>query len=137
MPAPPPPPAAGTWEAVPLTSRARSMGRAGGAIAAKLTDLQEELASCFTYEGQARRGSGVVTTVQDAAPMDDHGAIVLVLQLEGQGNGYRIVDAPVETRGGAGDELLACAQSVLRGHVLEVPGAQPGQRYRLLHQLQP
>jgi hypothetical protein len=132
-----PAPPAGSWEAVPVTARAKSLGRLGGAVAAQLMEFRDQLTTCFTYEAQARLGSGAVTHVQDASPMDDHGSIVLVLQLEGQQGGFRIVDAPVETRGPAGDELLACAQSVLRGKVLAVPGAQPGQKVRLLHQLVP
>lgn len=134
---PPPPPPRDSWEAVPITARAKSLGRMGGLVAARLNELRDELTTCFTYEAQAQRGSGPVSTVRDAAPMDDTGSIVLVLQLEGQQGGLRIVDAPVETRGPAGDELLACAQSVLRGKVLEVPGATPGAKYRLLHTLTP
>jgi hypothetical protein len=135
--APAPPPPKGSWEAVPITARPRNLGRLGGLVLARLNDLHDELTACFTYEAQAQRGSGPVSTVRDAAPMDDSGGIVLVLQLEGQAGGFRIVDAPVETRGPAGDELLACAQSVLRGKVLEVPGAVPGSKYRLLHALTP
>jgi hypothetical protein len=134
---PPPPPPKGSWEAVPITAKARSLGRVGGLVLARLNELHDELTACFTYEAQAQRGSGPVSMVRDAAPMDDTGSVVLVLQLEGQPGGYRIVDAPVETRGPAGDELLACAQGVLRGKVLEVPAAVPGSRYRLLHLLTP
>lgn len=137
VPAPQGPPPKDSWEAVPVTGRARSLGRMGGAIAARLTDLRDDLSRCFTYEAQAQLGSGQVTEVRDAAPLDDHGGIVLMLQLEGQAGGLRVVDAPVETRGPAGDELLACAQRTLRGRVLAVPGAVPGQRIRLLHPLIP
>lgn len=134
---PPPPPARDSWEAVPITARAKSLGRLGGLISARLAEIHDEVTTCFTHEAQARHGAAAVTTVKDAAPMDDTGSIVLVLQLEGQAGAIRIVDAPVETRGGAGDELLACAQSLLRGKVLDVPGAVAGKKYRLLYPLIP
>jgi len=132
-----PPPPRGSWEAVPITSRAKALGRLGGLIQAKLNDLQDDLRTCFTAEAQARHGGGAISTVRDAAPMDDTGTLVLVLQLEGQPGAIRIVDAPVETRGPAGDQLIACAQDFLRGRVLEVPGAAPGAKYRLLFPLMP
>jgi hypothetical protein len=133
----PPPPPRDSWEAVPITSRARSLGRLGGLIQARLNEFHDELRACFTAEAQALRGGGSVTMVRDAAPMDDTGTLVLVLQLEGQAGAMRIVDAPVETRGPAGDELIACAQAFLRGRVLDVPGASAGTRQRLLFPLIP
>jgi len=133
-PLPPPP---GSWEAVPLTSRAKSLGRQGGLIQARLNDLQDDLRKCFQADVQARHGGAAISTVRDAQPMDEAGSLVLVLQLEGQAGSVRVVDAPVETRGGAGDELIACAQNLLRGRVLDVPGAAAGTKYRLLFPLAP
>jgi hypothetical protein len=115
-----------------VTARSRSLGRVGGLIQVRLNELQDELRGCFTAEGQARHGGGAITTNQDGASMDDAGNLVLILQLEGQPGGVRVVDAPLESRGPAGDELIACAQGFLRGRTLDVPGAQPGARYRLL-----
>ena len=135
--APPPPPPRGSWEAVPITARAKALGRVGGLIQARLNDLQDDLRTCFTADAQARHGGELVTTVKDAAPMDDAGTLVLVLQLEGQAGSVRIVDAPVESRGPAGEELIACAQNLLRGKVLDVPNVAAGTKYRLLFPLMP
>jgi len=132
-----PPPPAGSWEAVPITARARSLGRQGGLIQARLNDLQDDLRTCFQADVQVRHAGTAVSVVKDAQPMDDAGTLVLVLQLEGQDGSVRVVDAPVETRGGAGDELIACAQDFLRGRVLDVPGTKPGTRTRLLFPLMP
>jgi hypothetical protein len=46
-----------------------------------------------------------------------------------------IVDAPVETRGNASDGLIACAQQVLRGAVVDAPTAKSGERYRVRYPL--
>lgn len=132
-PAPPP----GSWEAVPITARSRALGRMGGLIQSKLNELQDELRGCFTAEGQARHGGGPITTSLDGGSMDDAGNLMLVLQLEGQPGGVRVVDAPLEARGPAGDELIACAQGLLRGRTFEVPGARAGSRYRLLFPVVP
>jgi hypothetical protein len=123
---------------VPISARAKSLGRVGALIQARLNDLQDDLRACFTADEQARSGGTRITTAKDAGALDDAGTVlVLVLQLEGQAGAVRIVDAPLETRGPAGDELIACAQNFLRGRVLDVPGATAGTKFRLLFPLSP
>ena len=136
-PAPPPPPK-GSWEAVPVSSfRARSAGGLGAAVQAELNELHDAIAACFDEESQARHGQGTVAAVKDALPPDETGVIALVLQLETRNGEVVVVDAPVETRGDASDGTLACAQGLLRGRVLPVPGAKYGERHRYRYQLTP
>lgn len=133
---PPPKPPEGSWEAVPQAARASALGPVvGGAVGRGLNGLQPLLSACFDEVTQARHGQTPYTTTQDAQPLEDYGTTILVLELEtGQGV-VRIADAPVETRGGASDGLIACAQRVLRGRSFEAPGALPGNRHRLLFTL--
>ncbi len=52
-----------------------------------------------------------------------------MLELESPDRGqYRIVDAPVKSRGGLADAVLSCVQSILRGAVVTAPAARPGER---------
>ena len=134
---PPPTPPDGSWEAVPPVARAAALGPLGGAIGRGLNEIQPRLAACFDEDVQARHGRTRFTETQDYAPMPDHGTTVLMLQIETLSGGARIVDAPLEARGGASDGLVACAQGVLREQKFEVPGATPGARHRLLYSLLP
>jgi len=133
----PPPPPVGSWEAVPIARRAGALGKAGTALGQELNELQGELSACFDEDTQARHGTSPVATVQDRSPQADAGVTVLMLELETMNGAVRIVDAPVEARGMASDGLLACAQSKLRGRVVQSPGTLAGERYRLLHTLLP
>ena len=133
----PPPPAQGTWEAVRIAPRPASLGKVGVALGQGLNELHPALSACAEEDAQSRHGTSAISAVQDSQPADDAGVPVLVLQLETMTDAIRIVDAPVETRGGASDGLLACAQSKLRGRVVEAPGTVAGQRYRLLYTLLP
>jgi hypothetical protein len=134
-PAPTPP--EDSWEAVPPTARAASMGPVGGAVGRGLNELKDLVGACFDEDVQARHGLTRFTQTLDHAPMPDNGTTVLMLQIETRAGGARIVDAPLETRGGASDGLVACAQRVLRGRTFEVPDATAGGRYRLLYPLLP
>ncbi len=131
----PPPPAEGTWEAVPQVARAAEAGPVGAAVGRELNELQPRLAACFDEDRQARHGRDRVSRSGDALPMDDTGTTILVLQVEAGGGRARIVDAPVETQGGASDGLVACAQQVLRGHVVPTPAATDPARSRILFTL--
>ncbi len=135
----PPRPAAaeGTWESVPQSARANALGKIGGGVGRELNELHPEIEACFDEATQARFGRQAVSRTQDYAPMDDTGSTILMLNLETQYDGVRIVDAPVEVQGPAADGLVACAQQVLRGRVLQVPGARPGAKHRLLYPLNP
>jgi len=130
----PPKPPKGSWEAVPPSARAATLGPVGAAVGRELIDLQPRLAACFDEVSQARNGQQPVSETQDGT-LAEGGATVLMLELETSPDEVRIVDAPLESRGGASDGLVACAQRVLRGHRLAAPGAKPGQRFRLLHNL--
>jgi hypothetical protein len=133
----PPKPPEGSWEAVPLAARPAAAGPQGAALGRELNELQPRLSACFDEDAQARHGQEKFTTVRDAAPMEDNGATILVLEVEELSGQLRIVDAPVETRGAASDGLIACAQRVLRGHTVAAPGSAAGKRHRALFPLQP
>jgi hypothetical protein len=134
----PPPPPPGSWEAVPVAARGRYLGRSGASLKAQLRELQPEISACFDEDVQARHGpSGVV----EAAPRDqvegEGSRPVLILQIETSVGEMRIVDAPVRSRGTAGDGLIACAQRVLRGRTFAASVSRPGERIRLLYPLYP
>lgn len=127
-------PPKGSWEAVPVVARPAALGPPGGAIGRGLIELQPRLAGCFDEDTAARFGPTPPTVAQDAS-MSETGATVLVLHVETGGGEARIVDAPVETQGGASDGVVTCAQNVLRGQRFALPQATPGGKYRLLHPL--
>lgn len=130
-------PPKGSWEAIPVAARPSALGAVGAAIGRGLNNLDAELAPCFDELTQARYGRESHSAVRDAEPMDDRGVTILVLEVEVGGGRARIVDAPVETRGGASDGLIACAQRVLRGRTFEVPAAERPERFRLQWSLTP
>ncbi len=134
---PPPRPPPGSWEAIRPAARPAELGPVGAAIGRELNELHPSLSACFDEVTQARYGQQGYSSVGDYARTDDHGTTVLMLEVETLQGQVRIVDAPVETRGGASDGLLACAQRVLRGHVVQVPEAKPGSRHRMLFTLLP
>ncbi len=146
-PPPPPPPTipavprpeppAGSWEAVEPRARASDLGALGPAIGRELNELHDKVGVCFDEDVQARHGGRPPTEVQGFNSLEESGVPVLMLQLETGHDQVRIVDAPVETRGHAGDGLLSCAQHVLRGKSLAVPGASAGTRLRLMYPLIP
>ena len=129
--APPPPPDPDSWEAVAPVGRLGALRGIGGAIGRELNELQPRLADCFTEESQAQHGQVAFSRVQDAQLPDESGTTLLMLQLETRAGQVVIVDAPLETRGGASDGLIACAQRVLRGVVIPEPAAKSGARYRV------
>jgi len=132
---PPTVPPEGSWEAVPPVSRLSALGPVGAGIGRELAEMQPHLAGCFSAASQARYAGQGVTSVNDEAPLDDSGTTILMIQLETMEGSVRIVDAPVETRGGAKDALIACVQQALRGQVLPVPQARAGARHRVLFPL--
>ena len=104
----------------------RAPGRATGSPGAprrrprpQLNELQPRAVACFDEETQAQHGQypvsrdprrplqGWTSAADDppSQPGDPAGPV-------------RIVDAPVESQGAACDGLVACAQRILRGHVL-------------------
>jgi hypothetical protein len=131
-PAPPRPPA-GTWEAIPPVARPAALGPLGAALHAGLQELQPRISDCF--QRGARAGQGVTAVKEEYVALPDTGATVLMLEVEALPGQVRIADAPVETRGGASDGLIACAQQVLRGQAFPARVASPGARHRVLYPL--
>ncbi len=141
VPGPPPvmgpPPAEapkGSWEAVPVVARASALGPLAGPVGRGLLELQPQLAACFDEDTAARFGTQPRTIAKDASN-SDRGTPALVLQIETAGGEARIVDAPLDTQGGASDGVIACAQTVLRGRRFPAPGAPPGAKYRVMQPL--
>jgi len=127
---------AGTWEAVAPVARAGALGPAGVALHQGLGSLEPRLSECFDEVVQARHGQSPTSAVnEDFASVAEGAATILMLQVETLQDAVRIVDAPVESRGRAGDGLIACAQRVLRGQTFPAAGVKPGARHRLIYQL--
>ncbi len=134
----PPPPDAGSWEAIPAASRPNRMGPIGPVLANELSEvLQPRLAQCFDEETQSRFGQTPVSRPLNGREADDAGTILLVLNVEVSPGQVRIADAPVEQQGPASDGTVACAQRVLRGHVVRTPVATDTRRVRMAFQLHP
>ena len=132
---PPPPPDPNSWEAVAPAGRLSALRGIGGAVGRELNEIRPRLEPCFEEETQSRFGQVPISRTGDAQPIGDEGVVVLMLQLETRPGQVVIVDAPVETRGNASDGLIACAQQVLRGAVVDVPTAKSGERYRVRYPL--
>ncbi|MBI5069156.1 MAG: hypothetical protein HZB56_13045 [Deltaproteobacteria bacterium] len=132
----PPPPE--SWEAVPVSARAASLGTLGAAVGRSVNALQPQLAACWA-EADARGGAVAptdnYTETREGEPPPDATTTILVLQVESHTDELQIVDAPVEAQGTASYGVVACAQRVLRGHRVPAPGVQAGQRYRILQPL--
>lgn len=136
-PAPPPPPV-GSWESVKPVGRLANLGPVGHAVNRGIAQLGPQLGACFDETTQARYGqTGYTAAKEEYAAVDENGSTIFMLQLETLDGQVRIVDAPVESRGGASDGLLSCAQSVLRGQTFASPGAKPGSRMRVPYNLAP
>lgn len=135
IPASPPP--SDAWEALVPVEGAEALGDIGPAFAAALRESFGALEQCFEDASAARyASSGAVPTVsRDSSGSEMRGPPVLLLEFETMSGAVRIVDAPVGTRGTATDGVVLCAQSVLRGMRIDVPGARPGQRYRMRYAL--
>jgi hypothetical protein len=127
-----------SWEAVGITSsRGRPGDKAMAAVGRELNDLHETLSGCFDPATAARFGSAGITEVKGEEAEEDLGTTVFVLQLETRRDAVRVVDAPVQARGGASEETVACVQATLRGKTFEAPGTRGGERKRLQYRLIP
>jgi len=131
----PAPPPEDSWEAIPLATRPAKLGRIGPAVANELNELQPRLALCFDEETQARHGQLPVSRALDGTTRGEGPTAVLHLNLEVQPGEIRIVDAPVGSQGQVSDGLVACAQRILRGHVLRTPAAKEPAHFRLIFPL--
>jgi hypothetical protein len=138
--APPAPPPRGSWENVNPVGGPAELGAIGPAVAAALNGASARLAQCFDPSVEARHASSgaLPALARDGTTVAGDGVpAVLFLELETLDGGVRIVDAPVETQGAAGDGVVLCAQQALRGLVLDAPAARPGARHRLRYPLLP
>ncbi len=126
-----------SWEAVPTAARPNRLGAIGPVMANELNELQPRLALCFDEENQARHGHLLVSRPLDGRTAQESGVTLLVLLLEMQPGQIRIADAPVESQGKASDGLVACAQRILRGHVIPTPAVGAPGRARLIFPLNP
>ncbi len=134
---PPERPAAGTWEAVPMASRAAGLGAMGATVMEDLAELQDRIGGCFDENVQARHGRTPVSRSPRSTTDWGEGPAMLVLQIETRPGEARIVDAPVVSQGDASDGLIACAQQILRGHVIPLPGHTTTGKARLVFPLVP
>ena len=144
VPTPPSPAVLGTspapsdsWEALEPVGSAEEMGDIGPAFAKALSESFAALGQCFegaTSERYAASGA-VPRMAKDSSSSEMLGTPVLMLEFETMTDAVRIVDAPAGTRGSVGDGVILCAQSVLRGMRVDVPGARPGRRYRMRYAL--
>ena len=117
------------WESAPVLTAARREGEvgAGGEVLARLEELKPRLSPCYA-EADTRPGATPPTTWGDGAQSEGDEP-VFVLELESPDRGqYRIVDAPVKSRGRLEDGVLSCVQTILRGAVVPAPSARPGER---------
>ena len=117
-------------EGRPSASGAPARGRdlhGTASIAARLDELKPRLAQC--YEG-ARPGAnppGGSPAPESERPVPP----VFLLELESSGEHYRIVDANVDSRGGAEDAVLECMQTVLMNATIPTPGPETVDRVAL------
>ncbi|HYS82306.1 MAG TPA: hypothetical protein VEM76_16475 [Anaeromyxobacteraceae bacterium] len=120
------------WEGAPVLTAARRGGETGAGETAlvRLEELKPRLSPCYEAEAETRPGATPPTTWGDGDGAQSEGSeAVFVLELESPDRGqYRIVDAPVKSRGGLADAVLSCVQSILRGSVVTAPAARPGER---------
>jgi hypothetical protein len=114
---------------VPVNSFA-SLGKIGPGLRTALYEHSDDLlAQCSGGRNDLeppQEEEGVVP--EDTTP-------VLLLQLEALQGAVEIMGATVERRGGASQQLLACALAGLRGAVLTVPEARSGARHVLRFRL--
>jgi hypothetical protein len=116
------------WDTVPIVGRSRS--GFGRELEDAIRALEAEVSSCWNPEVHARFGPKGFTEYGGQDGTGDTGEVTLMLEIEADGARLRIADAPIESRGTADEEVLACAQHTLRGKSLAVAGAKPGARYK-------
>jgi hypothetical protein len=121
-PGPPPlPPELDRWEAVPVATRTDRMGLIGPILASELSVLQPRLAACLDDDREVRPAQAPPPQAPEPGSPDENPPTILVLNLELEAGRIRIEDAPVEAQGRASEGAIACAQQVLRGHVIPAP----------------
>ncbi len=129
-PAARPPPSRAPPDAGPMKMRASSWNAPAGVSASPMASrvirkivrkallaapVQSRLARCADSIG----GFGG----REPGPTPRGKPAILVLELEGQGDEVRIVDAQVQRWGGASEAAVSCARGVLTGHVVRASTA--------------
>jgi hypothetical protein len=132
---PAPPPSA--WRDVEIVGPFGVGTPAPGVTSAIRATLRPRLAECF-QRGVQRRFEQLGRAFSTLAPGEEAsaGSAILLLEVEVDGAGVRVVDAPVERRGSASDGTLNCAQGVLRGAALQAP-SEGKRRFRMRFPLRP
>jgi hypothetical protein len=121
-PGPPPlPPELDRWEAVPVATRTDRMGLIGPILASELSILRPRLEACVDDDRQVRPAQAPPPQAPEPGSPDEGTPTLLVLNLELEAGRIRIEDAPVEAQGRASEGAIACAQQVLRGHIIPAP----------------
>jgi hypothetical protein len=92
--------------------------------------VQQGLSRCVERYG-GFGGSPSPRAVPRASPA------VLMLEMETEGSGVRIVEAEVQEWGGASAEVVSCAKGVLLGRVIAAAVERPGERVRMPFPLSP
>jgi hypothetical protein len=134
----PPAPDPATWAQVPVVSPFGA-GTPAPAVTRELGRLRPDLSACYQRDTQARyaRLGAAYTRAPGTPPATPaSGPAVLLLEVESDGEMMQVLDGPVESRGGASDATLSCAQAVLRGARVAVP-SQGQARFRMRFQLKP
>lgn len=120
------PPREGRTAALPPGTTARSREQlSAAAITARLDELKPRLSQC--YEGAERAAANPAAGSPGAASVSP----VFMVELESAGEHYRVVDADVDSRGGAEDGVLECMRTVLLGATISIPGAENAERVTL------
>ena len=120
------PPREGRTAALPPGTTARSREQlSAAAITARLDELKPRLSQC--YEGAERAAANPAAGSPGAASVSP----VFVVQLESADEHYRVLDADVDSRGGAEDGVLECMRTVLLGATIAIPGAENAERVTL------
>jgi hypothetical protein len=117
------------WDTVPFIGRSRT--GFGRELEAAVAELEGEVGPCFDPAVRSRYRHVGVSEYRGQDGAGESGDASLVLEIEVSTRGVRIAGAPVESRGGLEDDVLACAQQRIAGRELAVEGAPPGARYKL------
>ena len=117
-------------EGRPSASGAPARGRdlhGTASIAARLDELKPRLAQCYEGAQPGADPPGGSPAPESERPVPP----VFLLELESSGEHYRIVDANVDSRGGAEDAVLECMQTVLMNATIPTPGPETVDRVAL------
>ncbi|BDG01020.1 hypothetical protein [Anaeromyxobacter oryzae] len=118
------------WSAVPVAARLSDLGPLARHVYAGLQQARAAMDGCFQ---EAEREAQANPPGQP----EEGGAAIVSLELESRPDELVIVGAPLQSIGTSSPRLVDCCEGVLRGFRIPAPGATPGRRYRLNHQLSP